>query len=347
MTLAGDRIAALKRDLAIALQEEDALRRLAAVRAAYAARLQAILAESQIQRSRSVAFWSRGGNLLLGLTDDNLVAYIASFLPAAEDLQRLGLTCKRFATKCIASSVPSAVAAAASTPVVAQQVELWSIVQEAARRWIVRCTEQESGWVPRRNSESWLGLVREVELLRRAARFDHMYTTENGSLTTGHSIKLFGTQEAEVVSNGNFYTVWSSTVMRAGRHYAVFTRECEYEHGCMFGVVPSNWAPTAYDEGFDNDDCCFYETDTGRCRPFLFDDDGDEIEESGDWVGIQPANRGDRIGLLLDLDEGTMSVYKNDERLGVMKAGLSGTYCWAVDLCDSRAKIHAADVPAG
>ena len=46
----------------------------------------------------------------------------------------------------------------------------------------------------------------------------------------------------------------------------------------------------------------------------------------------------DRIGMLLDLDRGSMTVYKNGERLGVMQAGashlcvLSGEYVWAVVL---------------
>ena len=36
-------------------------------------------------------------------------------------------------------------------------------------------------------------------------------------------------------------------------------------------------------------------------------------------------------GLLLDFDEGTLSVYKNDRRLGgVIKGGLNGEYCWFV-----------------
>ena len=39
---------------------------------------------------------------------------------------------------------------------------------------------------------------------------------------------------------------------------------------------------------------------------------------------------GTRIGMLLGLDQGSMTVYKNDERLGVMATGLSGEYSWAV-----------------
>jgi len=46
-------------------------------------------------------------------------------------------------------------------------------------------------------------------------------------------------------------------------------------------------------------------------------------------VGLQ---RGDVFGMLLDLDRGTMTVYKNDERLGIKMKGLGGYYCWAVTM---------------
>ena len=43
--------------------------------------------------------------------------------------------------------------------------------------------------------------------------------------------------------------------------------------------------------------------------------------------------QGDRIGMLLDLDQGSMAVWKNDEKLGVMQAEeLSGPLCWAVSM---------------
>ena len=38
------------------------------------------------------------------------------------------------------------------------------------------------------------------------------------------------------------------------------------------------------------------------------------------------------IGLMLDLGEGTLSVYKNGRRLGVMGEGLDGEYCWFVSV---------------
>ena len=40
--------------------------------------------------------------------------------------------------------------------------------------------------------------------------------------------------------------------------------------------------------------------------------------------------QGDRIGMLLDLDQGSMTVWKNGVKLGVMQAGgLRGPLCWA------------------
>ena len=45
---------------------------------------------------------------------------------------------------------------------------------------------------------------------------------------------------------------------------------------------------------------------------------------------MQDATQGDRIGMLLDLDQGSMAVWKNDVKLGVMQTeGLSGPFCWA------------------
>ena len=52
------------------------------------------------------------------------------------------------------------------------------------------------------------------------------------------------------------------------------------------------------------------------------------------------------IGMLLDLDEGTLSVYKNGRKLGVMKRGLAGPYCWAVSLYrETQASIKRETIP--
>jgi len=51
------------------------------------------------------------------------------------------------------------------------------------------------------------------------------------------------------------------------------------------------------------------------------------------WEGAEPVEQGDRIGMLLDLDQGSMSVYSNGAKMGVMRGeGLSGPRCWAVSM---------------
>ena len=37
-----------------------------------------------------------------------------------------------------------------------------------------------------------------------------------------------------------------------------------------------------------------------------------------------------KVGLMLDLNSGTLSVFKDGRMLGVMKEGLTGAYCWYV-----------------
>ena len=85
-----------------------------------------------------------------GVTDDTLL-HIARFLPDPRDLLCLQLTNKRFGAKVIAA--PSSGEGgwgdqAAAAP------EMLSLAAEAARRWVAGCSEQERGWVPRREIES-------------------------------------------------------------------------------------------------------------------------------------------------------------------------------------------------
>ena len=57
--------------------------------------------------------------------------------------------------------------------------------------------------------------------------------------------------------------------------------------------------------------------------------------------------QGDRIGMLLDLDQGSMTVWKNDTKLGVMQAeGLRGPLCWAAALLDTGESVRIESAPA-
>ena len=81
---------------------------------------------------------------------------------------------------------------------------------------------------------------------------------------------------------------------------------------------------------------------------FYWTGGGNRYPGFGEWEGMQHAREeGDRIGLLLDLDQGTLTVYRNDSRLGVMATDLSGEYSLAVELFmrDSSTRIESAEIP--
>ena len=66
-----------------------------------------------------------------------------------------------------------------------------------------------------------------------------------------------------------------------------------------------------------------------------------------EWNGMEGFYGSCNIGMLLDLDEGTLSVYKNGRKLGVMKRGLAGHYCWVVSLLEgTQISIKRRPVPA-
>ena len=236
-----------------------------------------------------------------GITDDTLL-HIARFLLTATDLLRLGLTCPRFAT----------------------------IVEEAARLWVVGCSEQERGWVPQRWRRSQLGRMHEVEVLRLPLAFDWTHAditlSENGAVATR-------------TEGAGYRSAASKAVMGWGRHFAQFT----VLNGCimMFGVTRSGWNMEGGVEAVHGDGNCFYGTVSGICQP--------GYRGNSHWEGMQSASeQGDRIGMLLDRDQGSMTVWKNDAKLGVMKTeGLNSPCCWAVSLFhNGSARVESAPPPA-
>ena len=247
-----------------------------------------------------------------GITDDTLL-HIAGFLPSAKDLLCLGFTNTRFSTKTMASAVGGAAA------------EMLSLVEEAGRLWVAGCSDQERGWVPRRGLESRLGLMQEVELLRVPLAFGRAHA--DITLSEGGAV-------ATINGHGSSRAAASSMVMRSGRHFVQFAViESRY---LMFGVVRPGYDVEGVKEAAIEDGHCFYDT-------------SDESGWSSDWEGRQAATeQGDRIGMLLDLDQGSMTVWKNDDKLGVMAAeGLRGPLCWAVTLYDGDiARIMSAPAPA-
>ena len=77
----------------------------------------------------------------------------------------------------------------------------------------------------------------------------------------------------------------------------------------------------------------YYSTDdTSFSNHWIEDEDavGNSMRETWYESEMEEVYFTDEIVLLLDLDEGTLSVYKNGLSLGVMKRGLIGHYCWVI-----------------
>ena len=277
--------------------------------------------------------------LLEVLVDDSLLLHCAQQLSTATDLLHLALTCRRFALRTTAACgttrstvVDGEPASREAAPVVSApqplqpSAEMWSIVEEVARRWLNNCSEQERGWVPRRGGESWLSLMREVELLRCPPVFTRAHPS--------YSVTQCGTLVKLRVDNTDEHWRAAATapVLRAGRHCAQFTVvDGDSMH---FGVIRPNWdvvedADASGQDAAAVEGHCFYNSFTG----FLLPGYRRWQNEAGADSVSHYANKGDCIGLVLDLDQGSMDVYKNGMRLGVMVAGgLIGEYCWAVSL---------------
>jgi hypothetical protein len=161
--------------------------------------------------------------------------------------------------------------------------------------------------------------------MRGAAAFGRSHASI--TLSEGGSRATMGTNHA-------LNSAASKAVMRAGRHYAQFTVMSGLQ--MYFGVIRPGWDVEGGKQAYNVGGHCFYFTAIG-CR----------CPQRHDWEGMRNAMaKGDRIGMLLDLDQGSMTVYKNDERLGVMATGLSGEYSWAVSL-DRYGCVHIepADAP--
>ena len=108
---------------------------------------------------------------------------------------------------------------------------------------------------------------------------------------------------------------------------------------------------------------CLYSTADGRRYPGAFDWEGmNGANAIGGWnrqmESATPADdapradkQGDRIGMLLDLDQGSMSVYKNGVKMGVMQPngqdyGLTGPLCWAATVCYAGDSVRIESGPA-
>ncbi|EJK70970.1 hypothetical protein THAOC_07629, partial [Thalassiosira oceanica] len=154
----------------------------------------------------------------------------------------------------------------------------------------------------------------------------------------------YGADDQTIVQTIHGHRSWSSAlcsnhVMRSGRHIAVFTILARRGSMAGIGVV----RPVKIDKSdFVGDDLTF---DPERMPKFLEYLRGKKTDKWGDsnvhcctvnnygsfcWhdlTGGDHHSGKSQIGLLLDLNEGTLSIHKDGRRIA-LKDNLTGEYCW-------------------
>jgi len=248
-----------------------------------------------------------------------------------------------------------------------------SLVDGAARQiFHETATADEKECLARyEGGETHVKLLKELEGLRKPLELDILFAGAShleGSKATIHFTRY--NDAGDYVVNGSAI---SSHIMRSGRHYAKFNARQMTRNGINFGIIRPllkknnrmdyDFHPvvtedfiTDYESDVDftirashwgdgNVNCCTYFGD-GAC--YWSSGEGEGRCKSGDreWsgngaMGFDPCT----IGLLLDLNAGTLTVYKNSRRLGVMKRGLTGEYCWMVTLLTECIISVERDVP--
>ena len=281
-------------------------------------------------------------------TPDEVAMAIACQLGCPLDLLRLGVACRRFRLKTLAD--PRHDSATADAP-----PEMWSIVSEAARRSIAGDAR-----VPRRPGDCWLGLMNELRLLRAPLKLD-LRTASGWSTNPREDITL---SEGDAVVTKlvpfpfGFISLATNDdingVMRSGRHRARFTVLESRVGYTIFGVARPSWGVSELHDGRDLEygmepqamvDLCFYDTCQGTRYPNGQSWEGMQVARWEEGRPVPVVTTEDVITMDLDLETGTMTVWKNEERLGLMATGLSGEYVWTIVLVHDGDSVRIESAP--
>jgi len=310
-------------------------------------------------------------------TDDTVVA-LASFLPP-HDMLSLALTCKRFGDKNGTDKKRSA-AREESSREVRQRIDTVSLMEVAARTVLqTKWTDDEKKALPRREDESWIGLYQEfLSVFRLPLQFEKLAGKYIEHVEGSNKTKVCTKVGVATEDNTMYHhTAINQNVMRTGKHRISFhVNDPIPLQGILCGIMrPTTKDITSLEEchpagddlsgfslwrGHQNVDCCLLSTYFGngiiRRRWKEWEDSellamnngqrGHAVRqtrcEASDWEGMERIRETSfKIGFVLNLDEGTLEVYKNDRRLGTLRSGLVGEYCWVVTMA-SFSKISVS-----
>ena len=258
--------------------------------------------------------------------NSDILPKIISYLPSV-DVLNLAITCKKFG---ISDNDKTSSLIEKCTSIVVHDF----------------ATDKLLGALPNYDGEGSLADYHYLQLLKAPLTFDQLvggavYVNEGDmSCVTGNN------------TFGYWGTAFSNNILRAGKHYVSFEMSMESSASFLLGVMRpgqanenANGTPLLTNlyqnfsrrfvrgEHVSNNayNSCLYSTYVGKCCSSNWNA-SDLIISEKIWEGMETIRSDGEIGMLLDLDEGALSVYKNGRFLGVMKRGLVGPYCWVASM---------------
>ena len=207
------------------------------------------------------------------------------------------------------------------------------------------------------NKVSLISLINGAALYARMSAFNNIkFNTSNKNIyitDCGMIARPVRHPHYSLSKHGHGFAM-SNLVMRTGRHYVQFTMINQYienDH-TLFGVIRQG----KYQGSIWH---CLYDTHTGfnqsygsyearqsmKSNIYYKSTMDNPIGVIQSWKGCKPTKPGKRIGMLLDLDKGTMEIYENSKYLGIMKTGLIGGYSWVAFMGSQIVHIESAPYP--
>ena len=264
----------------------------------------------------------------LSRLDPSLVTHIVSFVGTSRELLNVALTCKSFGWQQPGSGLD------------------WSLAEEAARGTVRSGQNDVEGariTLPPyvKGTTTWLTILRGSE---QPLKFDTLLgpgiehaNERRTSIRGGHDVSSAVASICVMVSGihcAEFHIVGGEPNIGIVRPIPNLDPE-RYANGFFSFFNPLFHdvflAARTYEWGSSNVHLCQYITIDGKMSWSNWAGGGAVIGWE-QWEGMESCQSGDTVCMLLNLDRGTLTVYKNNRRLGVMKDGLTGSYSWCTTL---------------
>ncbi|EJK53384.1 hypothetical protein THAOC_27196 [Thalassiosira oceanica] len=237
-----------------------------------------------------------------------------------------------------------------------------SMTEEVARRIYESASDEEKAMLPRHDGEGWIELCHHLLMLRVRLTFDQIIGS-NVEYHEGDMAALRTMMGTNGLANDSS-AICGNHIMRAGKHWATFILGGEDLGHRSVGVIrplpgwdqrtleefhPINsryWADLRRERTTKwggNVHFCYFCRNTGQC----YYSNWEGYPQISFWEGVDEYDmRIHKLGLLLDLDSGTLSVYQNGQKVGTLKDGLAGVYCWIASFVVSG-KMRSASIKRG